>query len=203
MVKALLSIHLPSKSNVLALLLSFLRVQTMAAPSSSSSSLEVSDFPFLSSPERESKPVDYRQWVDEEVWFQAPFYLSPLILHYVSEKTWCEAAYANHFQAVACHPIDKVCHPPFHSERDFIYVYEPMFRLLGVTLPFHHFEAEVLWVLGLAPSQLHPSGWAVLQAFRLVCRFFGVVPTAVLLLYFYYSDVPAPVSWVRLVPRTE
>ncbi|RDX62202.1 hypothetical protein CR513_59490, partial [Mucuna pruriens] len=173
----------------------------MSAPSSSSS-LEVSDFPFLSSPERESKPADYRQWVDEEVWLQASFYLSPLVSHYISEKTWCEAACANHFQAIACHPIDRVCHPPFHGERDFIYMYEPVFRLLGVALPFQHFEAEVLWALGLAPSQLHPSGWAVIQAFCLVCRFYGVVPTAALLLYFYYSDVPAPASWVRLVPRT-
>ncbi|RDX91808.1 hypothetical protein CR513_26165, partial [Mucuna pruriens] len=145
---------------------------------SSSSSLEVSAFPFLSSPEREPKPSDYRQW------------------------TWCEAAYVNHFRAIACHPIDRVCHPPFHGEQDFVYMYEPVFRLLSVTLLFHHFEAEVLWVLGLAPSQLHPSGWAVIQAFRLVCHFFGVVPIAALLLYFYYSDVPTPASWVRLVPRT-
>ncbi|RDX68677.1 hypothetical protein CR513_52309, partial [Mucuna pruriens] len=171
----------------------------MSAPSSSSS-LEVSDFPFLSSPEHESKPADLRQWVDEEVWLQASFYLSPLVSHYISEKTWCATAYASHFQAVACHPIDRVCHPPFHGERDFIYIYEPVFRLLGVTLPFQHFEAEVLWALGLAPSQLHPSGWAVIQAFRLVCRFYGVVPTAALLLYFYYSDVPAPASWVCLIP---
>ncbi|RDX85845.1 hypothetical protein CR513_32906, partial [Mucuna pruriens] len=177
------------------------RAPTMSAPSYSSS-LEVSDFPFLSSSDRESKLADYRQWVDEEVWLQASFYLSPLVSHYVSEKTWCEAAYADHFQAIACHPIDRVCHPPFHGERDFIYVYEPVFRLLGVTFPFQHFEAEVLWALGLAPLQLHPDSWAVIQAFRLVCRSYGVVPTAALLLYFYYSDVPAPTSWVRLIPRT-
>ncbi|RDX62136.1 hypothetical protein CR513_59557, partial [Mucuna pruriens] len=169
---------------------------------STSSSFEVSVFPFLSSLEREPKPSYYRQWVDEEVLFQASFYSSPLISHYISEKTWCEAKYASHFQVVACFPIDRVCHPPFHGEHDFTYMYEPVFRLLGVTLPFYHFEAKVLWVLRLAPSQLHPSGWAVIQAFRLICRFFRVVPTASLLPYFYQSNASTPASWVRLVSRT-
>ncbi|RDX88906.1 hypothetical protein CR513_29449, partial [Mucuna pruriens] len=99
--------------------------------SASSSSLEMSAFPFLSSLEREPKPSDYRQ----------------------------------------------------------------------CALPFYHFKAEVLWVLGLAPSQLQPSGWAVIQAFRLICRFFGVVPTTSLLLYFYQSDAPTLASWIRLIPR--
>ncbi|RDX62106.1 hypothetical protein CR513_59596, partial [Mucuna pruriens] len=97
--------------------------------------------------------------------------------------------------------IERACHAAFCGEADFIYMYEPILRHLGVTLTFYHFEAEVLWTLGLAPSQLHPSGWAIIQAFRLVCRFFCIIPTTSLLLHFYYTQVAAPASWVSLTPR--
>ncbi|RDX61429.1 hypothetical protein CR513_60346, partial [Mucuna pruriens] len=160
----------------------------------SSSSLEMSTFPFLSSLEREPKSSDYRQWVDEEVLSQVSSYPSSLILHYVREVL---------VRGEVHKPLPgQVCHTPFCGEKDFIYMYEPMLCLLGVTFPFHHFEAEVLWALGLAPSQLHPNGWTVIQAFRLICRFFGVVPTVSLLLYFYQSDTPVLASWVRLIPKS-
>ncbi|RDX89057.1 hypothetical protein CR513_29256, partial [Mucuna pruriens] len=55
---------------------------------------------------------------------------------------------------------ERVCHAAKEGEELFIYMYETVFLDLGVTLPFDFFEANVLRVLGIAPSQLHPNGWA-------------------------------------------
>ncbi|RDX91207.1 hypothetical protein CR513_26849, partial [Mucuna pruriens] len=49
-------------------------------------------------------------------------------------------------------------------------MYETVFYDLGIILPFDRFEAEVLHTLNIVPSQLHPNGWATMQAFRVVCH---------------------------------
>ncbi|RDY07446.1 hypothetical protein CR513_08442, partial [Mucuna pruriens] len=110
------------------------------------------------------------------------------IASYVVENTWCEKGFTNQYKVVPCSFVERVCHAALPGEDDFIYMYEPVLRHLGVTLPFHSFEVEVLRTLGLSPLQLHPSGWAVIQAFRLACQLFCVVPTAPLLLHFYHTQ---------------
>ncbi|RDX63756.1 hypothetical protein CR513_57780, partial [Mucuna pruriens] len=49
---------------------------------------------------------------------------------------------------------------------DFFYMYKTQLRDLGVNLPFHKFEANVLRTLSVVPNQLHPNKWVVMQAFR-------------------------------------
>ncbi|RDY12560.1 hypothetical protein CR513_02629, partial [Mucuna pruriens] len=61
-------------------------------------------------------------------------------------------------------------------------------------------EEWVLRTIGIAPSQLHPNGWAALQAFRIVCQALTVTPFASVFLNHYTIRVGKKVGWVSLAP---
>ncbi|RDX86015.1 hypothetical protein CR513_32691, partial [Mucuna pruriens] len=86
------------------------------------------------------------------------------------------------------------------GEEPFVYMYETVLADLGVVLPFEFFEADVLRMLGIAPSQLHPNGWAAIQAFKVVCLTLGVLPTTSIFLSHYTTRVGQSVGWVSLTP---
>ncbi|RDX84911.1 hypothetical protein CR513_33973, partial [Mucuna pruriens] len=79
-------------------------------------------------------------------------------------------------------------------------MYETVLLDLGITLSFNFFEADVLRVLGIAPSQLHPNGWAAIQAFKVVCMALGILPTAPVFLSHYTTRVGQSLGWVSLIP---
>ncbi|RDX62195.1 hypothetical protein CR513_59494, partial [Mucuna pruriens] len=79
-------------------------------------------------------------------------------------------------------------------------MYETVLTDLGVTLPFDSFASGVLRILGLAPTQLHPNGWAAIQAFRVACKALSITPSATLFLCFYSSRLTKEVGWVSLTP---
>ncbi|MCI11898.1 hypothetical protein A2U01_0033000, partial [Trifolium medium] len=45
-------------------------------------------------------------------------------------------------------------------------MYEVIFESMQVTLPFTKFKLELLNILRVAPSQIHPSGWALIKAYQ-------------------------------------
>ncbi|RDX69357.1 hypothetical protein CR513_51542, partial [Mucuna pruriens] len=56
------------------------------------------------------------------------------------------------------------------------YLYDTLHSKLGIKLPFSHFERAVFQVLNIAPTQLHPNGWAYVRAFKLLCEDLGKAP---------------------------
>ncbi|RDY13061.1 hypothetical protein CR513_02070, partial [Mucuna pruriens] len=52
-------------------------------------------------------------------------------------------------------------------------------------LPFMHFEWSVLHVLNVAPTQLHPNGWAFIRAFELLCEDIGRAPSLGVFFWFF------------------
>ncbi|RDX72617.1 hypothetical protein CR513_47871, partial [Mucuna pruriens] len=80
------------------------------------------------------------------------------------DGTWVRDSHARQLTMVCCGKKEWVCHATKEGEELFIYMYEMMLLDLGVTLPFDFFEADVLRMLGIAPSQLHPNGWVAIQA---------------------------------------
>jgi len=56
----------------------------------------------------------------------------------------------------------------------------------------------VLWILNVAPRQLHPNSWVALQVFRLLCWIFKLQPTPESFLYYYNTHPSTPVSWLSL-----
>lgn len=53
-------------------------------------------------------------------------------------------------------------------------MYETFFTKIGMRLPLSDFECDVLKHLHLAPTQLHPNGWAFVRSFAIVCRCLGL-----------------------------
>ncbi|PNX58907.1 hypothetical protein L195_g059421, partial [Trifolium pratense] len=49
---------------------------------------------------------------------------------------------------------------------DYFYLYTNVIQPLNIWLPFTTFEAEMLKVLNVAPTQLHPNSWAFIKAFE-------------------------------------
>ena len=78
-------------------------------------------------------------------------------------------------------------------------MYSCLFADLHVSLPFDAFTAGVLKELNVAPTQLHPNSWVSMQAFRIVCRTFGVRPLPSCFLHFYASHPAKVASWHSLV----
>jgi hypothetical protein len=62
-----------------------------------------------------------------------------------------------------------ICSYAAIGSRAFFMAYTAMFDQLWICFPFSDFQVEVLHNLHLAPSQLHPKGWAFLQAFEVFC----------------------------------
>ncbi|RDX64997.1 hypothetical protein CR513_56379, partial [Mucuna pruriens] len=96
-----------------------------------------------------------------------------------------------------------VYHSTGEGDGDFVYLYETMIRDLSVIVPFDKYEADVLQILGVAPTQLHPNGWAAMQAFRVVCHCLRIKPAASLFLYHYTTCIDVKASWVSLSPLSK
>ncbi|RDX75692.1 hypothetical protein CR513_44394, partial [Mucuna pruriens] len=79
-------------------------------------------------------------------------------------------------------------------------MYENAFKNLGMVLPFDYFIAYVLRTLEVAPSQLHPNGWAAMQASKVICRALALIPSVPIFLNHYTTQVGQNISWVSLSP---
>ncbi|RDX99318.1 hypothetical protein CR513_17642, partial [Mucuna pruriens] len=118
----------------------------------------------------------------------------------VEDGKWVRESHVGLLKVVRCGKKERVCDVVREGEEPFVFMYETVLLDLGVTLPFDFFEADVLRMLGIAPSQLHPNGWAAIQAFRVVCLALGILPTAPVFLSHYTARVGPSVGWVSLTP---
>ncbi|RDX89425.1 hypothetical protein CR513_28846, partial [Mucuna pruriens] len=117
----------------------------------------------------------------------------------VAKGAWVDQSSARDFIMVAPFEERRVCHTALVDEDDFIFMYEAVFKDLGISLPFDFFFAEVLGTLGIAPSQLHPNSWAILWAFEIICRAISIKPMTPLLFSFYTARISQGATWVSLV----
>jgi hypothetical protein len=54
------------------------------------------------------------------------------------------------------------------------YMYASVVENLNLWLPFTEFELGLLNALNVAPTHIHPNGWAFVKAFELVCLGLGL-----------------------------
>ncbi|XP_040251313.1 uncharacterized protein [Aegilops tauschii subsp. strangulata] len=76
----------------------------------------------------------------------------------------------------------------------------------GLRFPLHGFFREALAHFGIAPAQLTPNGWRVMEGFVALCRSAGVRPSlAVFLRFFYLSaiDRKRKKGWYCLGPMRD
>jgi hypothetical protein len=82
---------------------------------------------------------------------------------------------------------ELVCMSVEEKTRPFCYFYETLFRTLGVCLPLTSFEMDLLNVVQVAPTQLHPNGWAFIRGFQIMCKQFEVDVFVEKFFYFFQT----------------
>jgi len=110
----------------------------------------------------------------------------------------CEDSVLDYAVAKPCRARERVYMKPRADSYDFSYVYEFMFKEYSMTFPLTDFEAKMLSLMNIAPSQLHPNSWAFLRCFELVCGHLGFEPSFSVFTYFYQMKIGKLVGWVSL-----
>jgi len=117
---------------------------------------------------------------------------------FVSVYPSCEDSVAEHALARPCRAHERVYMKPRLNSHDFIYVYDYLFKEYNITFPLTDFEAGMLNLMNIAPSQLHPNSWAFLRCFELLCDQLGLAPSVNAFIYFYQMKFEKLVGWVSL-----
>ncbi|RDX73064.1 hypothetical protein CR513_47367, partial [Mucuna pruriens] len=141
----------------------------------------------------------YEEWVSPNILKHVPKIKPSKVDRLVAKGTWVDPSSTNNFIMQAPFDDECICHAALEDKDDFIFMYETVFEDLGVSMPFDFFYAEVLRMLGIPPSQLHPNSWVVLRAFDTVCQAFSLSPTTSLLFSFYTARICQGATWVSLV----
>jgi len=97
--------------------------------------------------------------------------------------------------------VDNVCHGREDDKSDFFYFYACFFSDLHIRFPLNDFLMGVLNFLNIAPTQLHPNGWASIQAFSFLCNLFSLSPSPKSFLYYYSSWPGKQPSWLSLISK--
>ena len=80
----------------------------------------------------------------------------------------------------------------------FFFMFQTVFKRIGVRLPFTPFERELLTEINTAPAQLHPNSWAFVRAFQTLCGYLGILPSVDVFLYFFEVKKQGKSFWVSL-----
>nr|KYP50816.1 hypothetical protein KK1_027381 [Cajanus cajan] len=72
------------------------------------------------------------------------------------------------------------------------YLYQCLFRDLGVCLPFTQFECDFLNYINAAPCQLYPNNWGFLRAFQVLCTVLGIEVSLRVFLHSYQLKIGVP-----------
>ncbi|RDX81519.1 hypothetical protein CR513_37792, partial [Mucuna pruriens] len=139
-------------------------------------------------------------WVHKDVLENASEMSRSEVESLAMDGKWVRDSHVGLLEMVRCGRRERVCDVAREGKAPFVFMYETVLADLGVILPFDFFEADVLRMSGIAPSQLHPNGWAAIQAFRVVCLALGLLPAASVFLSHYTARVGPSVGWVSLTP---
>ena len=99
--------------------------------------------------------------------------------------------------------VDNVCHGREGDSNEFFYFYACFFRDLHIRLPLNDFQMGVLNILNIAHTQLHPNGWASMQAFSILCELLSLSPSPRSFLYYYSSRPGKRPSWLSLISKSD
>ncbi|KOM43657.1 hypothetical protein LR48_Vigan05g126200 [Vigna angularis] len=120
-------------------------------------------------------------------------------------RLWAERSYiardgedARLFRLGVSHPNERVFHGKGTHIEDFFFVYTYLFNQMFVRVPFTAFQSVVLGRLNVAPSQLHPNGWACIQAFVAMCSALAITPIVPIFLHYFNVRPIAKRGWVSL-----
>ena len=78
----------------------------------------------------------------------------------------------------------------------FFFLYQTVFKRVGLCLPFTAFERELLTEINTAPTQLHPNSWAFIKTFEILCGYLGLLPSVDVFLHFFEVKKQGKSLWV-------
>lgn len=87
------------------------------------------------------------------------------------------------------------------NESAFFFMYQILIDSVMVKIPFSDFQCSILQFLNIAPSQLHPNGWAFVKAFEILCIHLGIKPITRLFFYFFRAQHKGAIGWVSLAAQ--
>ena len=107
------------------------------------------------------------------------------------------------FALCRCREFETVCLGRGEGRKDFFYFYSCLFSDIHVRFPLDGFIMEVLGILNVAPTQLHPNSWAAIQVFRLLCDVLSLRATARSFLHFFRTRSGDRIGWLSLVGQSK
>lgn len=144
---------------------------------------------------------DSEDWVDEDVWQYTSDYTTPESIERLKGKIKVVGSEEDksHLALLPCLPDDRVSSWYYDPKQpNWVFMYEHVFSVVGLTLPFSSFQIEVLRILNVAPSQLHPNGWGFVRAFEILMGHLGVVPSVEMFFYFFQNRGVDKGLWISL-----
>jgi len=84
---------------------------------------------------------------------------------------------------------------------NFIIFMHVFFTDLHIQFPLNDFQMGVLNFLNIARTQLHPNGWASMQAFNFLCKLLSLSPSPKSFLYYYSSRLGKRPGWLSLISK--
>lgn len=132
-------------------------------------------------------PVQGYEWTPFEERNCLPYIISTASLRHLLERVGVLRSFndVNDYSFVVCRSTERACHGREGYGLGFFYTYITLFRDLGIMLPFSDFQMGVLRELNICPAQLHPNGWAFMQAFNVLCTGLLLTPTPASFLHFF------------------
>ena len=124
------------------------------------------------------------------------------IMTYRKSETWHKSRvfrkeHDKFVKVVPCRVGEPVyCDESSDSEGPFCFIYSTVFKRLSLRLPFTNFERALLTEVNVAPAQLHPTSWAFVRTFSILCTHFGHPPSVDVFLYFFEAKSPGKKPWV-------
>jgi len=79
----------------------------------------------------------------------------------------------------------------------FFFIYQMVFKQVGLRLPFTPFERELLTEMNTAHAQLHPNSWAFVRGFQILCGYLGIPPSVDVFLHFFEVKKQGKSLWMN------
>jgi len=74
---------------------------------------------------------------------------------------------------------------------------------MHMRFPLDEFQTGVLHIINVAPTQLYPNSWVVIQAFRLICKFLHLKMSPQVFLHFYSTRPGKRAGCLSLISRAK
>ncbi|RDX66232.1 hypothetical protein CR513_55021, partial [Mucuna pruriens] len=132
---------------------------------STSSPKAIAAIPVAMADKAESSPnapiplgEEHFEWVYQDVLSYGSKMTPAEVESIAIKEDWICGPHALQLAMTHCSTSERICHVCKEGEGDFAYMYETVLQDLGVTFPLDRFTTDVLRLVGVAPSQLHPNG---------------------------------------------